>query len=88
MDAPSGGEAAVWLSKQAFEQMALGHVAMMAARRDPARALAASAALRKRFKGTDQMKAPSIQVHPQEPKHSSTWIRTACNFTDAFICNF
>ena len=52
----------MWLSEQAFQQMALGHVAMLAARRDPGRLLAAAAALRKRFKGTDQMTLPVVQV--------------------------
>lgn len=55
-------EDAVWVSEQAFEQMALGHIAMLAARRDPGRLLAAAAALRKRFKGTDQMRLPAVQV--------------------------
>ena len=53
---------ALWLSEQAFEQMALGHIAMLAARRDPARLLAAAAAVQKRFKGTDQLRSPKIQV--------------------------
>ena len=52
----------MWLSEQAFQQMALGHVAMLAARRDPGRLLAPAAALRKRFKGIDQMTLPVVQV--------------------------
>ena len=39
-----------WLSEEGIGTLALGHVAMLAARRDPAALLGHSAALKKRFK--------------------------------------
>ena len=42
--------ASAWLSEEGVGTLALGHVAMLAARRDPAAPLAHSAALKKRFK--------------------------------------
>jgi len=42
--------ASAWLSEEGVGTLALGHVTMLAARRDPAALLAHSAALKKRFK--------------------------------------
>ena len=51
----------LWLSEDGVGQLALAHVAMLAARRDPAALLTHSATLKKRFK-TVRSRPQRVQV--------------------------
>ena len=53
--------ASAWLSEEGVGTLALGHVAMLAARRDPAALLSHSTALKKRFK-TVRSRPAAVQV--------------------------